>query len=293
MKHLEDHTLDRMLRAHDAATSDTTDLRRRLDARLEVIIADCAAAGPAPATGTPAARRRLAPARLAGVAAAAVAATAAVLLLPGPGESAAYASWTATPQAVADQDRDVAARECREAQRGPWYARTDTAEFDAAAATLALAERRGDLVAVLLRDQGPTKDMSGFCVVELTEGASSAKVRDSGAAGSLGGPPSVAQPDSFVEGSMSQSGVGDGMISMMDGPVGDNVAGLTIHADGTTIEATVDNGRYAAWWPGRIFPDEDTGPSGEGGPEPILTYDLTLTDGTIITGAEPTPPQSP
>lgn len=45
--------------------------------------------------------------------------------------------------------------------------------------------------------------------------------------------------------------------------------------------------------PGRTFPDEDTGPRGEGGPAPILTYDVTLTDGTIITGAEPTPPQSP
>lgn len=135
--------------------------------------------------------------------------------------------------------------------------------------------------------------MSGFCVVQLTPGASSGEVRDSGAAGSLGGPPSVALPDSFVEGSMSQSGHGHGLISMVDGQVGDNVTGLTIHADGTTIEATLDNGRYAAWWPGRIFPDDDPGPSGEGGPEPILTYDVTLANGTVITGAEPTPPQSP
>lgn len=46
-----------------------------------------------------------------------------------------------------------------------------------------------------------------------------------------------------------------------------------------------------AWFPGPIFPDEPLPPSGEGGPVPVITYDITLTDGTVITDAEPSDPQ--
>ena len=293
MTYFDDHTLDRVLCTHDVAEPDTTDLRRRLDARLDDIVADHAVVQSAPPTRAPRAGGHVTRRRFTGFAAAAVAAAATVFLLPGSDTNTAYASWTATPQTLATQDRDVAEQECRDTMRGPWYYRKEKDGFNADTATLALAERRGDLVAVLLRDQGPTKDLSGFCVVELKQGASSGKVRDAGSAGALGGPPSIALPNSFVEGSMSQSGDDDELISMVDGPVGENVASLTIHAGEFTIEASLGNGRYAAWWPGRTFVDEDPGPSGEGGPEPILTYDVTLKGGTEIKDATSTPPQEP
>jgi hypothetical protein len=74
------------------------------------------------------------------------------------------------------------------------------------------------------------------------------------------------------------------------GAVGEEVAGVTIHAGSLAVEASVQNGRYAAWWPGPAFEGGPPEPSGKGGPEPILTYDLTLTDGTVIRDAQPTLP---
>lgn len=281
-----DQTLDRLIRSHDSADRDAGTIRARVDARLAV-----RPALPEPAT-RPAQRRSLRR-RLLGLAAAAAAVSTAYVLLPGPGQGNAYASWTATPQAVADRDRQVAAQECRDALRGPFWARQTGGpeEFDPLAARVALVERRGDLVAVLLQDEGPIKDLSGFCVVALEEGAPAGRVTDRGLAGGVGGAPSVAPANGFVEGSMSQSGSGDELISMVIGPVGDDVVGMTLHSDGLSVEATIEDGRYAAWFPGRIFPDEQPAPSGQGGPVPTLTYDITLMDGTVIVDAEPSLPE--
>jgi hypothetical protein len=41
---------------------------------------------------------------------------------------------------------------------------------------------------------------------------------------------------------------------------------------------------------GPAFQSGPLEPSGEGGPKPILTYDLTLTDGTVIHNAQPALP---
>ena len=282
-----DSALDRMLRAHDVAEPDPAATRARLDARLAELPVNASAS----ATSTVPPRRK-GVRRVAWLAAAAAAATTAYLLLPGPGQGNAYATWTATPQALADRDRATAVEECRDAQSGPFWDRNGNGpeEFDPAAASVALAERRGDLVAVLLRDEGPMKDYSGFCVVSLKPGATSGEVESMGVAGSVGGPPSVAPADSFFEGSMSQSGEGDELISMVDGVAGADVVALTLHAGDLSVEATVENGRYAAWFPGRIFPDGELPPSGQGGPEPMITYDLTLADGTIIRDAQPSRP---
>lgn len=279
-----DHTLDRLIRSHDPADTDTLELRSRLDARL--------AERPALPDPAPTAPRRSLRRRLIGLAAAAAAVSTAYVLLPGPGQGNAYASWTATPQAVADRDAAVAVEECRDAMRGPFWARQKGGpeEFDPAAAGVGLTERRGDLVSVLLRDEGPLKQLTANCVVALEEGAASGKVEGWGVGGSTGGPPVEADADGFYPGSMFQSGDRE-PLSMVDGSVGENVSGLTLHAGDLTVQATIEDGRYAAWFPGRIFPDRDWGPSGQGGPVPILTYDLTLTDGTVITDAEPSEPK--
>jgi hypothetical protein len=55
------------------------------------------------------------------------------------------------------------------------------------------------------------------------------------------------------------------------------------------VDASVQNGRYVAWWPGRAF--ESGKASGEGGPKLILSYDLTLADGSVIHDAQPTLPK--
>lgn len=285
----DDSTLQRLLRAHDVAPADTTLLRKRLDARVGDLATSGSMPPPPPITAAPS-RRRLTPARVGAVAAAAAAAALAWTMLPTPGNGSAYASWTVTAQAVADRDRDAAARECRDSLRGPFWARRKGGpeEFDPQAATVALTERRGELVSVLLRDEGPRKELSGFCVVTLEQGATSGTVEALGVGGAVGGPPRTPPATGFFEGAMSQSG--QDPISMIDGAVGQDVTTLTIHAGELSVLATIHDGRYAAWIPGRIFPEEGPGPSGQGGPEPIVTYDLTLSDGTTITDAQPARP---
>ena len=279
--------LDRMLRAHDpaaspAARAEADDLRARLDARLDEL--PSAATESVPRSPARFGRRAV------GLVAAAAAVSTAYLLLPV-GQTNAYATWTATPQAVAERDAEVAVQECRDAMSGPFWSRSagGPEEFDPIAATVMLTERRGDVVSVLLWDEGPMKEFAGSCLVELEPGASSGKVHGTAVGGATGGAPSLPPVDGFLEGSMSQDGMDD-PISMLTGRVGADVVGLTVHADGVTAEASIDNGLYAVWFPGRVFPDEPLPPSGEGGPEPMITYDLTLSDGTVITDAQPALP---
>ena len=77
----------------------------------------------------------------------------------------------------------------------------------------------------------------------------------------------------------------------MDGKVGADVAALTIHAFGQTVETSIKDGTYAAWWPGQAPTlSELLPPSGEGGPEPQPPHDVTLTDGTVLTDVAPSRP---
>ena len=62
-----------------------------------------------------------------------------------------------------------------------------------------------------------------------------------------------------------------------------HIVAVTIHAGGRTVEASIADGTYAAWWPGTAFdPTTLDAPSGPGGPEPAITYDVTLRDGTVL-----------
>jgi hypothetical protein len=85
-------------------------------------------------------------------------------------------------------------------------------------------------------------------------------------------------------------GVSSNKASITDGAVGEGVTGVTIHAGTFTVSASVQNGRYVAWWPGPAFRDGPVEPSGKGGPELMLTYDLALTDGTVLRNVQPTRP---
>jgi hypothetical protein len=202
-----------------------------------------------------------------------------VALQGGVGDDAAYASWSADPAAVTSEDRDAAASACRGKMRG--------SSIDREAARLVLAERRGDHLVLLFRTDIP--DMSAACLVRSPQGSSRARVMGLGVGGSTG-PAQEAPARGFTEGAISQFGDG---VSVTDGAVGDEVTGVTIHAGDLSVNASVRNGRYAAWWPGPAFGNEEPGLSGEGGPEPILTYDLTLADGTVIRDAQPTHPSDP
>ena len=261
---------DSTLRSLDAAVATLTAREQhRAAATLERIVAT------APSTVTRQRSRR----RLVLLPAAALTVVVGSLVAQGIGGGhAAYASWTATPTAVAGDDLDAAAAACRDKLGG----RGSSIDMDRA--KLVLAERRGEIVAVLYRTDNP--DLSGSCLVHLQRGSADADVVDDGVGGSSG-PALTAPSRGFTQGAISSSDEA----SITDGAVGEGVLGVTIHAGRFTVNASVQNGRYAAWWPGTAFPTGPFGPSGGAGPAPDLTYDLTLTDGTVIHDAQPTRPR--
>lgn len=269
--------LDRTLRSLDAANPALTeDERIRADALLDRILETTEVEGASGVDGAGASVPRTAPLRRLVLVPTAVAALVlAILVFPGDGGGdPVYASWTPTPTAVDDADLEAVTKACTRRLAG-------TMDLDDA--ELALAERRGDHVALLYRTDDP--DMSGSCLATIP--ADSGRVQDvmSGAGGSSG-PAMSAPPTGFTQGAIAQY---DG-VSITDGAVGEEVVAVTIHAGGHTIETTVRDGRYVAWWPGAAFEADDAQPSGEGGPGPILVYDLTLADGTVITDAQPAIP---
>lgn len=278
----------RQLRRVDAAdTHPDPATMSGLDARMERLMA----AEPSPAPAAPATRAtRWTGRRLLALGGATAAVAAAAMVLPSViGSDTAYAGWSAEPSKVAARDLDAVVAACRDRLDGP-FGMSDDEGFDADTAKVVIAERRGDFVAVLMRGAGPA-NMSAFCVATSEPGSGKADDLQTGVAGSSGPAPTV-EPKELMEGSMAQ--FGDNPASIVDGLAGRDVAKVTIHAPGgKTIEATVQNGRYAAWWPGKIFPDEPLPPSGEGGPEPQLTYDLTLRDGTVVKDAKPWSPDGP
>lgn len=277
------HT-DSALRSLDAAVATlTAGDQERAQATLERIVGTAPSTEAAqPAAPTPAQRSRR---RLVLLPMAALTLAVASMLIPGlrgddpAPRSALVASWTATPASVTSHDLDAVAAACRD-QVNSYFV---SYFVDPGRAKLVLAERRGDHVALLYRTEDP--DISASCLARNPQGSTDVSDVGSGAGGSSG-PALKAPPRGFTQGAIGQY---DGA-SITDGAVGDAVTGVTIHAGTLTVNASVQNGRYAAWWPGPAFQSGPLEPSGEGGPKPILTYDLTLTDGTVIHNAQPALP---
>lgn len=219
-------------------------------------------------------RRIAAPIALAAVAAI----TASVVLLPGAGSNdTAYASWNAVPGSISSPDRAVADAACR-------------GRLDLSSPQLDLAERRGDWVVLLYT---ASEHMAGTCLAHLPAGAQKADNIDFGMGGGDQGFLPVA--GEFTEGNITEFrggnifGFGDRPeIALTHGNVGEDVAAVTITTpDGQLVEATVQDGRYAAWWPGNAFGGEL---EGNGGPAPAISYTITLNDQTVIENATPRNP---
>lgn len=265
---------DTLLRSLDAARPALDDdQRRRASALLERIVAS-PATGPVGEGGP---GRRVY--RRAVVATGAVAAVVAgMVLVQGIGGSGtAYASWTPTPTRVSAHDLAVVARACR-AKVGALAAGVPgEAGVRVETMTVALAERRGDFVAVLLTQDNP--DTSASCIARSAPGSAEA----ANVQASLGGTNAPAYRPAagrITWGSIAQFAMGTSPASFADGTVGPGVVGVTVHAGSFTAEATVANGRFAAWWPGKAFTDDRP-------PREIVTYDVRLGDGTILTNVAP------
>jgi hypothetical protein len=204
---------------------------------------------------------------------AAVTLAAGALLLPR-GERIAFTSWTPTPSPLTAQELALVAPPCRD--------RLDGDSLDIGRAQLVLAERRGEFVALLYRTDDP--DMAGSCVVRNRRGSTDVDEVSAGIGGGSG-PTLRPGPRAYTQGAFHQTTD----VTVTDGGVGSEVRGVTIHALGLSVEASVRNGRYVAWWPGKAFRDVATGDGVE--PRFEVTYDLTLVDGTVIRNAAPQLPQ--
>jgi len=206
----------------------------------------------------------------------AAAVTVGLVMLPGPaGSGMAYASWAASPSPVTAGDLDAVTRACRHELHSYGHG-GDLPRFNAATIPVTVAERRGDYVAVLFHRDSP--DTSASCVAGNRPGSTQVDHVDTAAGGSSG-PATSPPPGQISQGGISQFG-GHNRASFADGAVGTQVAAVTIHADGRVVQATISNGRFAAWWPGKAFADGPAQPSGQGGPQLNLRYEVTLTDGT-------------
>ncbi len=198
------------------------------------------------------------------------------------GSATAYASWTGTPSPVAATDQQAVTHACRTQLSD--YTRGDRRiDLDPATIPVVLAERRGDYVAVLFRSDNP--NTSASCVAANQPGSTA--VHDvNTSVGNSSGPVLAAPPGRVTEDTISQFGGGT-PASFADGAAGTNVVGVTIHAGEQVVTATVKDGRYAAWWPGTAFAAGPHQPSGQGGPQEILSYDVTLSDGTTRSSVLP------
>jgi hypothetical protein len=251
--------LDASLRTLDAAETLSAEQRQRAAVTLERIMANAPAAGAAPVRRS---RRRL---LLLPAAAAALALVAVAVPLASTPQRA-YASWTAVPTALTPAETTLVAPACRKELRG--------GSLDLGRANLVLAERRGEYVVLLYRTDNP--DVSGSCLAHNPPGTDD--VDDVRAAiGGSSGPALAAPPRSFTEGALADFRDA----SVTDGAVGADVTGVTIRTGERTVQASVRNGRYVAWWPG---------PSTNHNGQETLRYDLTLTDGTVVRDAPPTRP---
>ena len=268
-----DHDLIRTLKTLDIAPHSEIDetSRRRAEARKEQILATPVLAQVSTRSSRP---RRRWPFAVAGIAAIAVVGLiAADTFRPVP----AYASWTAGPTTVTAKEQAIAGAACINQARTP-------------GADVVLAERRGEWIGVAAVTEN---FLTATCIVYFPVAASRAGEVLSATSGGQGAVPTGGE---FTDGSISTFS-GGGVFGLRTSPpvafnigdVGDDVAAVDITTpDGEVVHATVDDGRFIAWWPGTAFGDAT---EGNGGPAPDLQYSITLDDGTTTHNAEPVRPE--
>jgi len=151
-----------------------------------------------------------------GLSGAAAAAGAAILL--GSGAAPAFAGWTASPTTPLPGQLAAAQQRC-----------------STGAGTPVLTDTRGPYTASIYADGSNCLEGNGITI------------GSSGGGGGKSGVPA---------GTIERNGVGESdsdghALTMVDGAIGAGVTGVTItRSDGSSVQATVKNGWYLAWWPG-------------------------------------------
>jgi hypothetical protein len=249
-------------------TTMTDEERQRADAMLARILATPDYEQGRTATDQPRRRRRRVLVPVALLAAATVALSTVL------GGGSAFADWKATPVPLSPTTAAAAATTCRSALG----VRDQSTR-------LVIGERRGGWTYVLL--DGPREEGSCLMPDDLV-GASGVKARRSGYFGSYDpNPPKAPTParDSIIEygstgGAVSVPGrlsIGtiDGWFTWVTGYAGSDVTRVTVDPPvGPDVQASLEDGRFAAWWPAGEARGDNPGISG------AWSYTVTLADGT-------------
>jgi hypothetical protein len=265
---------DRILRDLDAAAPELDpDQRRRAAATLEQVLGTDPGV-PEPSPVPP--RRRTHRAVLAGGVVAAVT-TAAVMVPVLVGGDEAFASWSPTPTELTGADRRAAVDACLVLQGGEGG---ELAFAPDAGATVLLAERRGGWSYVILTVEGVSgRELQGSCLMPESL-VDDPRPGEGGFFGSLGGAEETAGPppqaDVVREDSSGFGAVDDDAFVFAEGRAGADVVDIEVTTPGgREVEASLENGRWAAWWP--AGDDAMDNPEVTGAP----TYTVTLRDGTV------------
>ena len=190
------------------------------------------------------------------------------------GGGSAFASWTANPEPLSPSAAEAAATTCRSAL-----------DIRDRSVRVVIGERRGGWTYVLLDGSGG----EAACLMpDDLVGSHDGAVRRSGFFGSYDTDPVEAPTparDGIIEtesagGAVTlpdRLGVGtmEGWFSWVTGYAGSDVTGVTVHPPvGPDVEASLNGGRFSAWWPAGEARGANPGVGG------AWTYSVTLADGT-------------
>ncbi len=271
-----DDSTTRLLRDLDAADRELSQAQRsRAAVTLEQILATDPESPPAEPRRTPLRRPRVL-LLAGGVVAAATAAVVVVPIITGGTE--AFASWSATPVQLQGAERTAAFRACVVLQSSD---EGELALDPDARGSILVAEARGGWDYVVFTATGSSgRELQGSCLVP-DRLAADPRPGQGGFFGGLGdaeevaGPPPA--PDAVREDTYGAGSVDDETFVYAEGRAGVDVTSIEVTTPGGRhVEASVENGHWAAWWPAGDDPLRSAELRG------APTYEVSLRDGTRV-----------
>lgn len=178
------------------------------------------------------------------------------------GGSNAYGSWTPKPEPLTSVAAAAAATTCRAALGAP-----------DGEGRVAVAERRGGWTYVLLAS--PRTEAVCLMPNDFIGKDHSTQRGVFGSYSPSDAPPApTLAPNRIVENTSAEGSTDEGWFNWLEGYVGSDVTGVTVHtSSGYDIQASVVGNRYAAWWPGIVQSSDN--PEGE-----LWSYTVHLADGS-------------
>ncbi|MEZ5096769.1 MAG: hypothetical protein R2731_12015 [Nocardioides sp.] len=177
----------------------------------------------------------------------------------------AYSSWTPTPSPLEGSAAAAAGTSCRTALGEPLRQSEQ----------VLIAERRGDWTYVLFG----SSHAEGACVLpnDVVDGQDLTGYRGDIMASYDPDVPSAPHtaPDGIVEVWSMVGTTDEGGVIWSNGYVGSDVVGVIVHTPGgSDVQASVSNGRFAAWWPVGDVTGDDPAMAA------AWTFTVTLADGS-------------